>query len=168
MKIMIDLFPNHQFEPKMVTGWWFQPIWKNIPQKWVHLPQVSGWTHKNIWKPPKTNQVIYRGCKIHQFKGISIISLQFLHVTKVWSKLRPRPIPELQNFPPKMGVFSGCVVIVSSNRFGSHRGKIVHFPWLRLRLVFKKSQTNIGSTNHNLTKTLRVWIIMIVTQRTWT
>ena len=33
---------------RLLTGWWFQPIWNICSSKWVHLPQGLGWNKKYL------------------------------------------------------------------------------------------------------------------------
>ena len=37
---------------KMISSWWFQPIWKICSSKWVHLPQIVGVKTKKYFELP--------------------------------------------------------------------------------------------------------------------
>ena len=47
---MASNWPTKIIVFQKVPSWWLnQPIWKICSSNWVHLPQFSGWTSKNIW-----------------------------------------------------------------------------------------------------------------------
>ena len=66
-------------QPQILTRWWFQAIWKN-KFKWVHLPQVSGWTWKLCETATKrsSHQIGNTQC-IKTSRGNSYLDLLKMH-----------------------------------------------------------------------------------------
>ena len=135
----------------LVGGWTNRPFDEKYESKWVHLPQFSGWTWKNIWVAT-TYRNVWKKCRntYHTYGSISSWNPLSHNVYFVQSSRRiDRPVPLGEDVETFNIGRRTCIKPWRSevNHKGHSRNQTLHPR--KLTCPLKRDYFSIGNTSSN-------------------